>query len=196
MSRLGGQPSPADCQLHPPPADRDGSRDATACVHARERPSKGVASTAGADRARLDQDPRSHSPMPLTRVHSCPPARCAQVWCCCLRAELYLAVLNTVKASRGEACLALPRNAAEKPPRCFGAHAPHLRRRHLRALGHVLTNTLPRVLGGSLHLGHLATESLVEFSGRAPRSRQSADTSLASQAGWMSTRSHRPRPVR
>src|SRR5438270_4041942 len=61
------------------------------------------------------------------------------------------------------------RSTAEKPPRCFGAHAPHLRRRLLRALGRVLTNTLPRVLGGSLHLGHLATESLVEFSGHAPR---------------------------
>jgi len=31
-----------------------------------------------------------------------------------------------------------------------------------------LTNALPRVLGGSLHLGHLATESLVEVSGRTP----------------------------
>src|SRR5438309_9012943 len=77
--------------------------------------------------------------------------------------------------------------ATENPPRCFGAHAPHLRRRHLppheirtpnhrdfvgtpglRALGRVLTNTLPHVLGGSLHLGHLATESLVEVSGRTP----------------------------
>src|SRR2546430_1918823 len=32
-----------------------------------------------------------------------------------------------------------------------------------------IANTLPRVLGGSLHLGHLTTESLVEVSGRAPR---------------------------
>src|SRR5437879_10397716 len=31
-----------------------------------------------------------------------------------------------------------------------------------------IANTLPHVLGGSLHLGHLATESLVEVSGRAP----------------------------
>src|SRR5438309_2083105 len=30
------------------------------------------------------------------------------------------------------------RSAAEKPPRCFGAHAPHLPRRLLRALGRVL----------------------------------------------------------
>src|SRR5437588_268075 len=31
-----------------------------------------------------------------------------------------------------------------------------------------MTNTLPHVLGGSLHLGHLATESLVEVSSHAP----------------------------
>jgi len=34
------------------------------------------------------------------------------------------------------------------------------------------------VLGGSLHLGHLATESLVEVSGRAPRSTFSPTTAL------------------
>src|SRR5437870_4710350 len=54
-----------------------------------------------------------------------------------------------------------PRNPHPNPPRFRGD--PGSARARSR-----IANTLLHVLGGSLHLGHLATESLVEVSGRAP----------------------------